>query len=150
MSRLLRLVPPLAALAAVLAFAAVAAAAGPPVPTVSAGSAKVRAAVGSSCWTQHGTSSCNDAGAPRPRTALPVRAGQDVTVDFRTPARGVVIDKDGRLYVKAAHLGASRGGGWTRWHFRVPSGFRRTTTLTIFAFYPQGDGLFGVRIAPRR
>jgi D-serine deaminase-like pyridoxal phosphate-dependent protein len=150
MYRLLRLLPPLAALTAVLAFAAVAAAAGPPVPTVSAGSAKVHAAPGSSCWTQNGTSSCNDAALPQPRAALPVRAGQTVTIDFGTATRGVVIDKDGRLYVKATHVGASRRGGWTRWRFRVPSGFRRATTLMIFAFYPQGDGLFGVRIAPRR
>jgi len=150
MYRFLCLLSPVAALTAVLAFAGVATAAGPPVPTVSAGSAKVRAAAGTSCWTQNGTSSCNDAALPRPRTALPVRAGQNVTVDFGTPARGVVIDKDGRLYVKATHLGASRRGGWTRWRFRVPSGFRRATTLMIFAFYPQGDGLFGVRIAPRR
>jgi D-serine deaminase-like pyridoxal phosphate-dependent protein len=150
MYRLLRLLPLAACLTAVLAFTAVAGAAGPPVPTVFAGSAKIRALPGTACWTQKGRTSCTDAALPRPRTALPVRAGTYVTVDFGAPATGLAIDKDGRVFAKAAHVGASRGGGWARWRFRVPSGLRRPTTLMIFAFYPQGNAIFGVRIAPRR
>lgn len=117
---------------------------GPPRPVARAHGHELQLVRGSYCWT----GGCVDTtGTPRTRRALVVRRGKRVILDLKTPARqlSLISLPDHARYGRPTR----RDAAGREWAFPVPKAARRKRNLLLEVAYPQGDAVFGFKIAPR-
>jgi hypothetical protein len=110
---------------------------------------RLRAVQGTSCWRTTnpdgtGVGVCGDA-SPQPTTRrrLRVRSSGVVRIDMGIPVTRLFSSlPGGRPLPRLRRLDADG----RHWRLRLPRRFRRTTVLTLGAYYTQGDAAFGVTL----
>jgi hypothetical protein len=110
---------------------------------------RLRAVQGTTCWSTvntdgTGVNACGDA-SPQPTTRrrLRVRSSGVIRIDMGIPVNRLFASLPGsRPLPRLRRLDADG----RHWRVRLPRRFRRTTVLTLGAYYTQGDAAFGVTL----